>query len=547
MEKRIYILLGCLVMLFALGLSGCKKHQHDAKVVEATSATCLKDGNIEYFYCEECDTYFKDQALTTIITKEETIIKGEHSYTATYSWSEDFLTCTGTLTCIYNKEEVIKETKESVVLETIDASCYATGIKIYQVDFDNELLEIQTKEEILPISHDYSSLCDEECNICDYERNTTTPHTVVNGSCEDCDYKEMILESIVINEDSNFLDSETGKIFLEEGMRLEFDLVGYNMYLVMEEMSEVIVYFGDTPILANEMIIEYSIDFLKLACEYEFLLQIADEIDDTYLGVSINGSEVYYSEYLYLMDMPHKIKITDYYVSLTNAAYTPQTKYYYLNETDEVKITINGEKLTNISNNIGTTYNDYFKLKINDVVIDLSKCIIGPMDISTTIEVKTANLIEYLGEQTTGTISIVYGYEEVFIDVVFTKEVMKDILKIKVTSFYIDKSYAGYDAVKGLTLLNDNPVLVQIGINNTELLKEFTSRNMALPIVLSFGFFSYAINENQFDIKYTSSGIEFHLDAKKLFFGIPVNNVKLGYSLYGGVDYTDVCGFNYNA
>ena len=83
MEKRIYILLGCLVMLFALGLSGCKKHQHDAKVVEATSATCLKDGNIEYFYCEECDTYFKDQALTTIITKEETIIKGEHSYTAT--------------------------------------------------------------------------------------------------------------------------------------------------------------------------------------------------------------------------------------------------------------------------------------------------------------------------------------------------------------------------------------------------------------------------------------------------------------------------------
>ena len=124
---------------------------------------------------------------------------------------------------------------------------------------------------------------------------------------------------------------------------------------------------------------------------------------------------------------------------------------------------------------------------------------------------------------------------------------MQEILKIKVTSFYIDKSYAGYDTVKGLTLLNDNTVLVQIGINNTALLKEFTSRNMALPIVLSFGFFSYAINENQFDIKYTSSGIEFHLDAKKLFFGIPVNNVKLGYSLYGGVDYTDVCGFNYNA
>lgn len=547
MEKRIYILLSCLVMFFMFGLTSCSEHVHNLKLVEAKDATCVQDGNIEYYYCEECDSYFKDQALTTEITKEETIIKGEHSYTATYSWSEDFSTCTGTLTCIYNKEEVITEVKESVVLETIDASCYDTGKKIYQVDFDNELLETQTNEEILPISHDYSSLCDEECNICDYERETTTPHTLVNGSCEHCDYEEMVFEDIVIREDSEFLNNETGVIFLEEGMRLEFDLVGYNLYLIMEEKLEVIVYFGDTPILANEMIIEYSRDYLKLACEYEFLLQIADEIDDTYLGVSINGSEVYYSEYLYLMDMPHKIKITDYYVNLTNAAYTPQTKHYYLNETDEVKITINGEKLTNISNNIGTTYNDYFKLKINDVVIDLSKCIIAPMDISTTIEVKTTNLIECLGDKTTGTISICYGYEEVFIDVVFTKEVMQDILKIKVTSFYIDKSYAGYDSVKGLTLLNDNPVLVQIGINNTALLKEFTSRNMALPIVLSFGFFSYAINENQFDIKYTSSGIEFHLDAKKLFFGIPVNNVKLGYSLYGGVDYTDVCGFNYNA
>lgn len=43
------------------------------KHVEATAATQDKEGNIEYWYCEDCDKYFRDKAVKEEITKEDTI------------------------------------------------------------------------------------------------------------------------------------------------------------------------------------------------------------------------------------------------------------------------------------------------------------------------------------------------------------------------------------------------------------------------------------------------------------------------------------------
>lgn len=47
---------------------------HDAVKVEAKEPTADKAGNIEYWYCEVCGKYFSDAALTTEISKEETIL-----------------------------------------------------------------------------------------------------------------------------------------------------------------------------------------------------------------------------------------------------------------------------------------------------------------------------------------------------------------------------------------------------------------------------------------------------------------------------------------
>ncbi len=50
-------------------------HNHDAVKVEAKAATCTDDGNVAYWYCESCGKYFSDEALSTEITKEQTIVK----------------------------------------------------------------------------------------------------------------------------------------------------------------------------------------------------------------------------------------------------------------------------------------------------------------------------------------------------------------------------------------------------------------------------------------------------------------------------------------
>ncbi len=47
---------------------------HSAEKVEAKDATATEDGNIEYWYCEACGKYFKDEALTEEISKEDTVI-----------------------------------------------------------------------------------------------------------------------------------------------------------------------------------------------------------------------------------------------------------------------------------------------------------------------------------------------------------------------------------------------------------------------------------------------------------------------------------------
>ncbi len=51
-----------------------------AKHIEPVEAlSCLEDGNIEYWYCEDCDKYFGDEACVNEISKEDTVTKGEHT------------------------------------------------------------------------------------------------------------------------------------------------------------------------------------------------------------------------------------------------------------------------------------------------------------------------------------------------------------------------------------------------------------------------------------------------------------------------------------
>lgn len=50
------------------------------KHIEAVEApSCKENGNIEYWYCEECGKYYSDALCNTEVSKDDTITKGEHA------------------------------------------------------------------------------------------------------------------------------------------------------------------------------------------------------------------------------------------------------------------------------------------------------------------------------------------------------------------------------------------------------------------------------------------------------------------------------------
>ncbi len=84
--KRKFLLLcaiGMMAVSFAsCGLGGNKTHEHTVEHAEAKAATCAEAGNIEYWYCTDCDDVWSDEALTQKISKDETAIEAlAHEYT----------------------------------------------------------------------------------------------------------------------------------------------------------------------------------------------------------------------------------------------------------------------------------------------------------------------------------------------------------------------------------------------------------------------------------------------------------------------------------
>lgn len=60
-----------------------KKHVHNMKAVSAGEATCLDEGNIAYWYCADCDKYFRDAAGEQEITLPDTVVAAKgHQYGA---------------------------------------------------------------------------------------------------------------------------------------------------------------------------------------------------------------------------------------------------------------------------------------------------------------------------------------------------------------------------------------------------------------------------------------------------------------------------------
>ena len=63
---------------------------HEAEKVEAVAPTCTEAGNILYWYCSRCDSYFADEALTQEISREDTVLPATgHDFAEAWSWDAE--------------------------------------------------------------------------------------------------------------------------------------------------------------------------------------------------------------------------------------------------------------------------------------------------------------------------------------------------------------------------------------------------------------------------------------------------------------------------
>lgn len=92
MKKILAFLLTALLAVSVVALVACEPaHQHTLQHTTAVAATCVTDGNVEYWHCADCGKYFADEAATKEITSWVTS-KLDHD------WDEGSVTTAATCT-----------------------------------------------------------------------------------------------------------------------------------------------------------------------------------------------------------------------------------------------------------------------------------------------------------------------------------------------------------------------------------------------------------------------------------------------------------------
>ncbi len=159
---------------------------HNAVQIDAKDASCIEAGNIAYWYCETCDEYFADAALTIKLDKNDVLLEQlEHSKIEVEAKAP---TCTESGHIAYWLCESCGKLFADIAL-TIEIALKDT---IIEASGHTSLQLINVKEASCS-EHGYSGdyLC-ERCN--EIVRKGTviakTAHKFVNGECISCHEKD---------------------------------------------------------------------------------------------------------------------------------------------------------------------------------------------------------------------------------------------------------------------------------------------------------------------------------------------------------------------
>ena len=112
------------------------KHIHNLTAVPKKDSTCTVKGNIDYWYCKECDKYFSDAEAKTEISKEKTELplaqhktqlENQKDATCTQEGYTGDLVCTECKTVVEKGEAIEKLPHSTQLVGKKDATCTQEG------------------------------------------------------------------------------------------------------------------------------------------------------------------------------------------------------------------------------------------------------------------------------------------------------------------------------------------------------------------------------------------------------------------------------------
>ncbi|MCD7732416.1 MAG: hypothetical protein LUH56_03130, partial [Oscillospiraceae bacterium] len=242
---------------------------HSMTHYEAVDVSCTTDGNIEYWYCANCDKYFSDEDGNSEITDTSTITIaatghnyvdtvtdptcteqgytthtcdncGEsyvdtyveatgHSYgTPVWTWESDYSTCTATFTC--DKGDDTQILTATVTSATTDATCTTDGEIAYTstVTFNgNEYTDTQT-EAIAATGHTYGE------PVFTWNGNTCT----ATFTCTECDDTQTV-DATVTSKNFFGMVTRTAEVTFEGLTYTDTKTTGRSLLTIMADYTSV--------------------------------------------------------------------------------------------------------------------------------------------------------------------------------------------------------------------------------------------------------------------------------------------------------------------
>ena len=165
------------VLAFAACVTDDECRHSAMQCIDAVDATCIENGNVEFWYCPDCGKYYSDEMGEHAINIDDTVIvaTGEHDWGAWVTDSEWGCTTGGERireckNCGYINTEIIPAGEHELeYIQGIPATCTATGIKEHwHCDVcgnnyaDKQCTEKLTTVEVEKLMHDMRYVAKEE-------------------------------------------------------------------------------------------------------------------------------------------------------------------------------------------------------------------------------------------------------------------------------------------------------------------------------------------------------------------------------------------------